>query len=131
MDVFWKALGTALVSVVLTLALERQSKDFSLLLTLAVCGMTGIAAVTFLRPVLDYLGELCAMADLQQGMLYALLKVFGIGMSGEIAASVCSDAGNSSLGKGLRFLSNAAILYLSIPIFSSLMDLLNQILREV
>lgn len=131
MDVFWKALGTALVSVVLTLALERQSKDFSLLLTLAVCGMTALAAVTFLRPVLDYLGELCAMADLQQGMLYALLKVFGIGMSGEIAASVCSDAGNSSLGKGLRFLSNAAILYLSIPIFSSLMDLLNQILREV
>ena len=131
MDVFWKALGTALVSVVLTLALERQSKDFSLLLTLTVCGLTAIASMAFLRPVLDYLGELCAMADLQQGMLYALLKVFGIGMSGEIAASVCSDAGNSSLGKGLRFLSNAAILYLSIPICSSLMDLLNQILREV
>ena len=89
MDVFWKAMGTALVSVVLTLALERQSKDFSLLLTLTVCGLMAIAALTFLCPVLDYLGDLCAMADLQQGMLYALLKVFGIGMSGEIAASVC------------------------------------------
>ena len=71
------------------------------------------------------------MADLQQGMLYALLKVFGIGMSGEIAASVCADAGNTSLVKGIRFLSNAAILYLSIPIFSSLMDLIRQILSEV
>lgn len=131
MDVFWKALGVSLVSVILTLALERQSKDFSLLLTLAVCGLTAIAAVTFLRPVLDYLGELCSMADLQQGMLYALMKAFGIGMAGEIAAAVCSDAGNSSLGRGIHFLSNAAILYLSIPIFSSLMDLLVQILREV
>ena len=131
MDAFWKALGTCLVSVVLTLALERQSKDFSLLLTLAVCGLTAIAAITFLRPVLDYLGQLCAMADLQQGMLYALMKAFGVGMAGEIAASVCSDAGNSSLGRGIHFLSNAAILYLSIPIFSSLMDLLVQILNEV
>ena len=131
MDVFWKAMGTALVGVVLTLALERQSKDFSLLLTLTVCGLMAIAALTFLSPVLDYLGDLCAMADLQQGMLYALLKVFGIGMSGEIAASVCADAGNTSLGKGIRFLSNAAILYLSIPIFSSLMDLIRQILSEV
>lgn len=131
MDLFWKMLSIALVSVVLTLALERQSKDFSLLLTLGTCGLAAIAAVTFLRPVLDFLWQLEALADLHSGMLHTLLKIFGIGMSGEIAASVCSDGGNTSLGKGLRFLSGAAILYLSLPIFSALTELVTQILNEL
>lgn len=131
MEIFWRMLAAALVSVVLTLALDRQSRDFSLLVTVAVCCMIGAAAVKFLNPVMEYMGQLEALGDLREDMLLSLLKIFGIGMSGEMAASVCNDAGNSSLGKGLRFLSNAAILYLSIPIFSSLTDLLVQILGDV
>lgn len=131
MEIFWRMLAAALVSVVLTLALDRQSRDFSLLVTVAVCCMIGAAAVKFLNPVMEYMGQLEALGDLREDLLLSLLKIFGIGMSGEMAASVCNDAGNSSLGKGLRFLSNAAILYLSIPIFSSLTDLLVQILGDV
>ncbi len=131
MDIFWKALAAALVSAILTLALDRQSRDFSLLVTVAACGMIAIVAAKFLSPVLDYLGQLEALGDLRSDLLLSLVKIFGIGMSGEMAASVCTDAGNSSLGRGLRFLSNAAILYLSIPIFSSLTSLLVQILEDV
>lgn len=131
MEIFWRMLAAALVSVVLTLALDRQSRDFSLLVTVAVCCMISAAAVKFLDPVMEYMGQLEALGDLREDLLLSLLKIFGIGMSGEMAASVCNDAGNSSLGKGLRFLSNAAILYLSIPIFSSLTDLLVQILGDV
>lgn len=131
MDIFWKTIAAALVSLVLTLALDRQSRDFSLLVTAAVCGMISIAAMRFLEPVMEYLGQLEALGDLRSDLLLALVKIFGIGMSGEIAAAVCTDAGNSSLGKGLRFLSNAVILYLSIPIFSSLTGLLVEILGDV
>ncbi len=111
MDIFWKTLAAALVSAILTLALDRQNRDFSLLVTVAACGMIAIVTAKFLSPVLDYLGQLESL--------------------GEMAAAVCTDAGNSSLARGLRFLSNAAILYLSIPIFSSLTSLLVQILGDV
>ncbi len=131
MDLFWKTLGAALVSVILRLALERQNRDFSLLITIAACGMISIVAAKFLEPVLDYFGKLEQLADIRSDLLLALLKIFGIGMSGEMAAAVCTDAGNGSLGKGLQFLTNAAILYLSIPVFSSLTDILIQILGEV
>lgn len=131
MELFWKTLSAALVSAILILVLERQNRDFSLLVTLAAAGMIAIAATRFLEPVIDFLGELEALGDLSGDTLLSLIKVFGIGMTGEIAASVCSDAGNSSLGKGLRFLTNAVILYLSIPIFSSLTDLFLEILGDV
>lgn len=131
MDLFWKTLGAALISTILVLVLERQNRDFSLLVTLAASIMIAIAAGKLLEPVIDFLGELEDLGNLRGDMLLCLIKVFGIGMTGEIASSVCSDAGNSSLGKGLRFLTNAAILYLSIPIFSSLTDLFLQILGDV
>lgn len=131
MDIFWKTLGAALITVVLNLALERQSRDYSLLITVAACGMIAIVAAKFLQPVMEYLGQLEALGDLSGDLLLELLKIFGIGMAGEMAASVCCDAGNSSLGKGIRFLANAAILYLSIPIFTSLTSLLVQVLGEV
>mgnify|MGYP000771636441 FL=1 len=131
MDLFWKTLGAALISGILTMVLDRQSRDYSIMVTVAACGMMAIVAAKFLSPVLDYLGKLETLGDLRSDMLLELLKIFGIGMSGEMAATVCIDAGNSSLGKGIRFLSNAAILYLSIPIYASLTGLLVQILGDV
>ena len=131
MDVFWKTDGAALVSTILILALERQNRDYSILVTIAASAMVTIAAARLLEPVISFLGELESLGNLSSDLLLTLIKVFGIGMTGEIAASVCNDAGNSSLGKGLRFLSNAAILYLSIPVFSSLTDLFLQILGDV
>lgn len=131
MDVFWKTVGAALVSTILILALERQNRDYSILVTVAASAMVTIAAARLLEPVISFLGELESLGNLSSDLLLTLIKVFGIGMTGEIAASVCNDAGNSSLAKGLRFLSNAAILYLSIPVFSSLTDLFLQILGDV
>lgn len=131
MDVFWKTVGAALVSTILILALDRQNRDYSILVTVAASAMVTIAAAKLLEPVISFLGELESLGNLSSDLLLTLIKVFGIGMTGEIAASVCNDAGNSSLGKGLRFLSNAAILYLSIPVFSSLTDLFLQILGDV
>ncbi len=131
MELYWKALGAALLGIFLTITLERQGKDFSMLLTLCICIMLGTIGANYMNPILEYLGQLEVLGDLRSDLLQKLLKIFGIGMAGEMAASVCTDAGNSSLGKGLRFLSNIAILYLAIPVFTSLTGLLVQILDEV
>ncbi len=131
MDLFWKTAAAALVAAILALALERQSKDFALILSLAVCTMITVAAAKLLKPVIDFFSRLEALGNLNNQMLLALMKIFGVGMAGELAGSVCNDAGNSSLARGLKFLTSAAILYLSIPVFSSLMDLFTQILGDV
>lgn len=131
MDVFWKTLAAVLISAILTLMLDRQSRDFSLMVTLAASAMISISAARFLSPVISFLGRLEALGGLTNDTLLVLIKIFGMGIAGEISCSVCSDAGNASLGKGIQFLTNAAIAYLSIPVFSSLMDCVVQILGEV
>lgn len=130
MALFWKAAAAVLLAVILGLALDRQ-KDFTVLLTMAVCCMAAMIALSYLEPVLDFLRELEALGDLQGDTLGILLKAVGIGLVSEIAGMVCSDAGNGSLGKTLQMLGSAAILYLSLPVFSALLELVREILREI
>ena len=131
MGYFWKATAAVLMAVILGLALEKQGKDFSVILTLAVCGMAVSAAFLYLEPVLDFLWELEAMADLREDMLGILLKAVGIGLVAELASVICTDGGNASLGKQMQLLGSAVILYISLPVFRSLLQLIQRILGEV
>lgn len=131
MGLFWRATGLVLVALVLGLTLEREGKPFAIGLTAAVCCMTAGAAVHYLEPVVDFLRQLEEVGQLPQDMLGILLKVVGIGLTAQIAAMVCADAGNAALGKQLQLLSTAAILYLSLPLFSGLLGLIQEILGEL
>lgn len=131
MDFFWKAIGAALIAVILALLLEPQSKNFTIVLTVVVTGMIATVAAQFFEPVLDFMTRLEKLGDINHSILLILMKIIGVGLAGEISAAVCKDAGNTSLEKSLCFLTNAAIFYLSVPIFSMLIDLIQQILKGI
>lgn len=120
-----------LLTVILGLALGKQGKEAGLLLTLAVCCMVGVLALNYLQPVVDFVRELQITAQLDDGMLKILLKSVGIGLIGEITSLICADTGNAALGKSLQLLSAAVILWLSLPLMTRFLDLLQQILGEV
>lgn len=131
MELFWKASAAVLITLILTLTLGKREKDISVVLTMSVCCMVTVIAISYLEPVLDFLRELEALGDLQNDILGILLKALGIGLVSQIAGLVCSDAGNTSLGKTIEMLGGAVILYLSIPIFSALLELIQRILGEI
>ena len=51
MSLFWKAAAAVLLAVVLGLSLGKQ-KDIGVLLTMAVCCMVTMIAISYLEPVL-------------------------------------------------------------------------------
>ena len=131
MEQFIQASAMALLAVVLALSLGKEGKDMSALLSMAACCMIVIIAVRYLQPVVDFLHRLEMLGDLNGTMTGTLFKVVGIGMISEVTGLVCSDAGNASLGKALQMLGAAVILWMSIPIFNALIDLIQKILGEV
>lgn len=131
MGMFLRAFGAIMIAVILSLTLSKQEKELSLLLTIGVCCMVILVALEYLSPMVDFIHRLEVLCDGEKGWIGILLKAVGIGLVAEIAALVCTDAGNGSLGKSLQFLASAVIIYLSIPVFNGLMDLLQQILGEV
>ena len=131
MELFWKGTCAALVASVLAMVLAKQEKHLSLLITLAGCTMILMLAFSFLKPVVAFLKELRDLGDLNGDMLVVLLKAVGIGLISEVAALICTDGGNASLGKTVQLLGNAAILWLSVPVLQMLMDLIRGILEGI
>lgn len=131
MALFWKAAAGILITAILVITVGKQEKDLALLLTMAACVMTAIIVFSFLEPVMDFLHRLEKLGDLQVGILGALLKITGIGLTAEIAGMICRDSGNTSLENGIRLLGTAVILSLSLPIQESLLDLVQRILGEL
>lgn len=128
MDIFIKATAGVLITLILCLIISKQGKDMATLLVLAVCCMVLTAAITYLKPVLDFFQKLESIGNLDSGLVKTLLKAVGIGLLAEIAGLVCSDSGNSAMGKVLHILASAAILALSVPIFTQLLELIETIL---
>lgn len=128
MTVFLQACGAILLAVILVLILGSHSKEIGTLLVIGVCSMVAMAGINILRPVIDFIQNLEHLGGLDNTMVTALLKVTGIGILSEVVSLVCTDSGNASLGKAMQLLGTATILWLSLPLFSALVDLLQKIM---
>ena len=131
MTLFFQTCGLVILCVILILALNGHSKDMALLLAMAAGCMAALAAMQYLEPVIRFIRELEELGGLDADSVTALLKVVGIGILSEIAALVCRDAGNASLGKTVQLLGSTVILALTVPLFSALLELIQKILGEL
>ena len=131
MNVFIKISSGVLIAALLSLVLSKQNKDFSVLLVIAVSSMTVMITMQYMEPVINLLHKLSNIANLDAGMLKILLKSVGIGILAEITSLLCADSGNATLGKSIQVFAAVMILYFSVPLFTKLIDLLNDILTTV
>ena len=125
MDYYWKTIAMIITGVVLWVVLEKQEKHISVLLTTGICCIAAIASAVYLKPVIQFVHDLNQMDD---GLLQNMIRLAGIGFLSEITGRICSDAGNTSAASMARFLGSSAILYGSIPLFQTLMDLIQDLM---
>lgn len=131
MEFYLQASAMVLVAVILILLLGRQNRDLSLMVTMGVCCLVCAGAGIFLEPVIDFLSELRRLGELDPELVGVLLKCAGIGLISELIGLVCADAGEASIGKALQFLSNAVILFLSLPLLRQLVAILQEVLMHI
>lgn len=130
-EIFVRCAAAGLVSVILILTLRGKNSEFALVVSLACCCMIALSAVNILKPVLDFLDRLRSLGNLDHQMVDILLKIVGIGFLGELSVTVCADSGNSAIGKMLQVLASAVIVYLALPLFSALLELVERIMGSI
>ena len=128
MDDFWKTTALVLLTVILSLSLDKTERDISAVMGIVALCIAACAAVTILKPVLNYLVELQRLFHLPDDLISILMKAVGIALVAELSASICADAGNASLGKMLQILGGAAVLTLSVPMFRTLMTIIKEMI---
>jgi len=131
MDIILKACGCVLIAVVLCKAIPNERKEFSLLLSIAVCCIVGICAFSFFRPILDFVARLEEMGKLNSKAIEIVLKSMGICVIAEVSLLTCKDIGNGAMGKSLQLMATAAVLWLTLPLFEELITLIENVLGAV
>ena len=131
MDLFLKCCGGVILSVILIQSMGSLTREMGLLLSICTCCLVALTMIGFLKPVVDLIHQLEHLGNLNGSMIGILMKAAGIGLICEIASLICNDAGNSSMGKTLQMFGSAVILWLSLPLFTSFLELLQQILGEL
>lgn len=130
MGAYLHLVGAALIGLILILVLGKQARDMGVLLSLAVCVLLAIGAMEFWQPVTELLRQLRQLGDLDRGAVSILLKCAGIGIVSELASLICIDAGEAALAKALQICSNAAILWVSLPLFRQIVDMIGEVLAK-
>ena len=126
-----KAACGILITVVLYLVISKQNKDIALLLIVAACCMVSIAAIKYLQPVISFFEKLQAIGQLDPTFVGIIVRSVGIGLITEITGHICTDAGNAALGKTLQMLASAVILWMSLPLFTKVIELIEEILIAI
>ena len=129
MDSFTKIIAVALIAVILCLVLSKESKDMALLVSVTACVIAAWAGFAYLSPVLSFFDTLISMTQMDAEMLEILLKATGVGILGELTALVCSDAGNAAIGKAVQLASVMVIIWISLPLYEGLLQLIESVME--
>ena len=126
-----KAAGIAVVAMFLGIVVGKQNKELALVLTVTACSIVLIAAIQQYEQVVRFVEALQSIGQLDNGLLEIILKVVGIGLLSEVTNMLCVDAGNAAFGKTFQMLATCVILCLSLPLFDTLLELIEEILEFV
>lgn len=128
MEAFWKATAVILLTIILGATLGKTEKDITIVLSAATVCIVVTVAMHYLSDVISFLWELGKHCADENPFLGTLLKISGVALITELVCLISSDAGNSSLGKAMQMLGNAAIMFLSLPLLKGFLSIIQEIL---
>ena len=131
MELYLKAIAGALIALLLCLTLGSRGKETSILLALLVCTMVIGVGMSYLGSVIKFFTRLQDMIGLDNDLLNILLKAVGVGLIGEIAGMICSDSGQAALGKAVQILTAAVILWIALPLYTQILDVIEELLKGI
>ena len=122
-----KICAIAVVGLVLIALIRSYKPEFTVEAVLCVSIILLYYALDGLRYGFVYMQNLYSRLTYGQEYFPIILKVLAIAYVTEFTAALCEDAGEKSIGTKVQLAGKIAIFFAAIPIFTSLMKLLDSL----
>lgn len=106
----------------MSLTLKKHSGEQALALGLLTAVLLLGCGLTLWVPLKEFLAETARRASLSGLLTLPVLKALGLAVVGQLAESICKDAGQSSAASAMQLVTAAAILSASLPLLRLLTD---------
>ena len=127
MDVI-KIIGIGLISLIKIILLKQYKPEFVIYVSILAGVFILFLVMDKLSSVVTLLRSIADKASINMNFLNLLIKITGIAFLSEFAVSICKDSGESAIASKIELGSKIIIISMSIPIISSLLQLVIKIL---
>lgn len=123
-----KIIGIAIVALIIIIILKQYRPEFAIYVSLLAGVLILFLVMDKLSGIINLLQNLSTKASVNSTFLSLLIKITGIALLSEFAVSICKDSGESAIASKIEIGSKIIIISMSIPIISSLLEVILKVL---
>ena len=123
-----KIIGIGLLALIIIVILKQYKPEFAIYVSMIAGVLILVLAIQKLTGIINLLQSLANKTYINKSFLSISLKITGIAFITEFAVSICSDAGEKAIASKIEIGSKVIIIAMSIPIITSLLELVIEIL---
>lgn len=123
-----KIIGIALISLIIIILLKQYKPEFAIYISLLTGVLILILVMDKLTGVINLIQSISSKASINNNFLILLIKITGIAFLSEFAVSICKDSGESAIASKIELGTKIIIISMSIPIISSLLELILKVM---
>jgi len=128
MEAIGKIAAIAVICVILCVLLKQSNQPAAIVLSIIACIGILLIGMRFLEPIFALAKEIRSISGLTNPMIEPLLKVVGISLVTNMAATVCADAGETALAKAAETSGTILAIYTSIPLILASLELIEKLM---
>ena len=123
-----KIIGRGQISLIIIIIVRQYKPEFTLYVSLLAGALILLLIMDKLEGIIDLLTTLSNKTAINNDFLTLLIKITGIAFLTEFAVSICKDTGESAIANKVDMGGKVIIVSMSIPIISSLLETVVEIL---
>lgn len=127
MDII-KIIGIGLIALIIIILLKQYKPEFAIYISLLTGTLILLLLTDQLTGIVNLIQSIAVKANINGQFLSLLIKITGIAFLSEFAVSICKDSGEGAIASKIELGSKIVIISMSIPIISSLLEIILQIL---
>jgi stage III sporulation protein AD len=130
LDALYKIISIAIITCVACLIVKPIKSDFAILISIVGGIIILLYCTSFLSQIFEVFNDIISLSGINSSLYTILVKIIGIAYLTEFSAGICNDTGNSSLGDKVILGGKIVILVMSIPIVTSILEIVVEILPK-
>lgn len=111
-----------IIGVILALQFKSNKPEYTFYIGIGTAILIFYYALQCLYSLITELGSLQKYIEASQGYLGTLLKIVGITYICEFSASICKDAGFSSVASQIEVLGKFTVMFAGLPILLAVIE---------
>ena len=116
------------IATFIVILLKQYKPEYAMIAMIAAGIFILLFVINKLSSVIVLLEELTDKIGINKEFFVILLKITGIAYIVEFASNICKDAGESAIASKVELAGKIVIVTLSIPIFSTLIQTMSEII---